>query len=452
MRGTQTLPLAEDTENKIPEFWDRSVVFFANLLALFFGNEKQAKELADEVGEVDTYGGRVIPILNLIYRGGNNVLVLERTPDYSLCRYFENALGLDLPKVEILHHADFVDLPRNGERWTRERLRNSSQWVDGYVTDKTLAAWASKSGKRTVSTHEGSHCGNNKRLLHERLMQENLPIPRTIIASDSSEACEGLLSLQSEGFRWSAVRSALGASGIGMIKVDLASPIGTQEIPDHFFHEGPCLVQGWLEPGYDGITRVESPSVQLFLDEEAIHMFDITEQILSEESVHEGNMSPPRYLTPTLRAEVIRQAYVAGTWLHEQGYRGTASADFIVTDSGADKEPTVYVCEVNARITGATYPSVLARHFLPKGAWLMRNLRLETPIEGEKLLSMLETANLLFLKSSGKGVLPINFNLEKDGLVSKGQFLCLANSVDHCIELLDMARERLPTASRTDRD
>ena len=42
------------TEGGLPEFWDRSAVFFANLLALFFGNEKGSQVLSDEVGEVDS--------------------------------------------------------------------------------------------------------------------------------------------------------------------------------------------------------------------------------------------------------------------------------------------------------------------------------------------------------------------------------------------------------------
>ena len=50
--------------------------FFANLLALFFGNEAETKSLADEVGEIDSYGGRLIPILNLIFRKG-------KQPSYS---------------------------------------------------------------------------------------------------------------------------------------------------------------------------------------------------------------------------------------------------------------------------------------------------------------------------------------------------------------------------------
>ena len=93
---------------------------------------------------------------------------------------------------------------------------------------------------------------------------------------------------------------------------------------------------------------------------------------------------------PDLAAELFRQGGIAGQWLHAQGYRGTASADFLVAtmeDPGAFQ---AYVCEVNARLTGATYPSMLARHFLPRGAWLMRNLMLKEATSGRAVLRYLE--------------------------------------------------------------
>ncbi|MCB1089114.1 MAG: hypothetical protein KDM63_18910, partial [Verrucomicrobiae bacterium] len=63
----------------LPPFWDRNAVFIANLLGLFFGNEEETRLLSEEVGEVDSYGGRLIPIIDLLFAGpGKNLLVLER--------------------------------------------------------------------------------------------------------------------------------------------------------------------------------------------------------------------------------------------------------------------------------------------------------------------------------------------------------------------------------------
>jgi hypothetical protein len=206
------------------------------------------------------------------------------------------------------------------------------------------------------------------------------------------------------------------------------------------------MVQGWIQVGLHGITAVRSPSVQMFLDERSVHLYDLTEQLLSDASVHEGNESPPPYLSafPGLVDEIYRQAGEAGRWLHAQGYRGTASADFLVAERTARSDPRVWVCEVNARVTGATYPSVLARHYLPEGAWLMRNLKFAQLESGAHILQLLEKRGDLFHEGRTAGIMPINCNTTYDGRVEKGQFLCLGATTAECHDQLLRAKKDLP--------
>lgn len=451
-----------DTVGRPPVFWERNVVFVANLLGLFFGNEEQTKMLADEVGEVDSYGGRLLPILNLVYAGkGDNLLVLERAPDPELVDFFEGAAGLSLPEVVILPHRDYLELGKDLDcveseacSALRKMRDHEADFVDGYVTDRILSDVTRRMRKRTISTHEGSRFGNNKWMLHTYLEEQELPCPLTEIVETKEEIPGALSVLGKAGFAAAVIRAPLGASGIGMIKVpDLTDCVEVAaSVPRHFFTEGPCLVQGWLSPGLHGIAEVRSPSVQLFLSDGAVAMYDITEQILSHASIHEGNESPPPYLAEDheLRAELLRQAGIAGGWLYCQGYRGTASVDFLVTwdAKGGFK---VYVCEINARVTGATYPSVLARHFLPEGAWLLRNLRFDEAVTGRDVLDLLKNSGDLFIPGESEyGVFPVNFNFGTDGLVHKGQFLCLASSPRRSKLLLRMAELDLPC--QIDRD
>jgi hypothetical protein len=206
------------------------------------------------------------------------------------------------------------------------------------------------------------------------------------------------------------------------------------------------MLQGWTQVGLHGVMSVRSPSVQMFLDEESVHLYDLTEQLLSDASVHEGNESPPPYLDdfPGLREELFEQAAEAGRWLHAQGYRGTASADFLVAERAGHGDRRVYVCEVNARVTGATYPSVLARHFRPLGAWLMRNLKFARLEDGAHLLQLLEKRGDLFHEGRSSGILPINFNTTAEGHVEKGQFLCLRGTTAECQDLLLRGEKDLP--------
>ena len=143
--------------------------------------------------------------------------------------------------------------------------------------------------------------------------------------------------------------------------------------------EGPCLVQGWLEPGGGAVERVRSPSVQMFLDDKSVQMFDVTEQILSKASIHEGNVAPPPDMGNALRNEMLRQAGEAGRWLQSLGYRGTGST--------------------------------LLNHLFDTGRLFRREHRTE-------------------------GVVPINFNYNDEGLVRKGQFLFLGANREQCGELM----------------
>ncbi|MDF1861321.1 MAG: ATP-grasp domain-containing protein [Verrucomicrobiales bacterium] len=459
---TELTPRVVEAIGKTPGYWDRNVIFVANLMGLFFGNEEETQMLAAEVGEIDSYGGRLLPILNLLYGGKEkNLLVLEHSPDAALTDYFGEIAGLSLPEIAILPHSDYLTLGNRlerGENLQHEASRlicdHEVQCLDGYVTDEILEGLAGRIGKNTVSSVSGSRRGNNKWLLHSYLEEIGLPVPPTEIAESPAAIPGRLKALQNAGFSSAVIKAPMGASGIGMTKVEALSDCDeiAQSVPHHFFTEGPCLVQGWIKPGEFGVETIRSPSVQLFLDQDSVVLYDLTEQILSHDSVHEGNESPPPYLgsLPDLKGELLRQAALAGQWLHRQGYRGTGSVDFLVAVDGAGRF-TVYVCEINARVTGATYPAVLAKHFLPEGAWLLRNLRFSEPVSGRAIIDLLAASDDLYVPGkSESGVFPVNFNFGKDGLIHKGQFLCLSASPTGNQELLHLAEIDLPCAP--DRD
>ncbi len=428
---------------------DSGVIFVVNLLSLFFGNREGARLLENEISCVDSYGGRLLPILGLIFGGGQNVLVLERSPDPALTEFFIS-LGLKLPDIEILGREEFLRIGRELESGMASHpligcLRDRpAGTLDGYVTDETIARLAAATGKQTLSTPEGSHRGNNKLLLHQHLESIGLPVFPTRLVHDVREIPEALRQFREAGHKSAVLKAQIGATGVGLLKLPTTGPV--PEIPEGFFHEGPCMVQAWFQPGEHDTESVLSPSVQVFLNDQTAYLYDLTEQIL-EESIHQGNESPPPYLDelPGLRDELFRQAGAAAKWLHRQGYRGTGSVDFLVTCC-SEGPPTAYVCEINARVTGATYPSVLARHFLPNGAWRMRNFELAVPLRGDDLLDKLRTHGELFDAGHRTGILPINFNLDPDGLVLKGQFLAIAPELPECRRLLDIGRHDLPVA------
>ncbi len=444
---------------QLPKFWNRSVIFFANMLSIFYENYGELERLKKQIRGVETYGGRFIPIINLIFRGDDNLLVLERPPDQTLIRYFQEDLGLSLPNIVILSHSVYDSLITHVDELSHDKInptltfihQHNAKWIDGFVSDNVLINIAKALNKPTINSLEGSKRGNNKFLLHNSLSESGFPVFDTIPASSPDEVPACVAILRKKGYKKAVVKAQIGASGIGMTNLSTTS-CNTNSIPEHFFFEGPCMVQGWLDETVRNIRHLGSPSIQMFLDDKTVSLYDITEQILNAESVHEGNLSPPPYFSrgDLIYEELFRQAAAAGAWLHDQGYRGTASVDFLVIDRKGTAE--VRVCEINARVTGATYPSVIARHFLPHDAWLMRNVRFANPLRDTSLLKMLDKAGYLYHPDMQEGVLPVNFNLDKEGSVQKGQFLCLGGNLDDCLNMLQQIESILPLSWHYDRD
>ncbi|VAW11913.1 hypothetical protein MNBD_BACTEROID05-453, partial [hydrothermal vent metagenome] len=157
----QTVPVKK-TLGQLSQPWDRSVIFFANILSLFFGNELQTDVLKGKVGVLQTYGSRLIPLINLIFAGSKNLLVLENEPDKSLLEYFQNDLGLKLPEIKVISHALFISIQNKNHEYTPEALEILKylelfdvEWVDGYVTDSGFEQFARLINKKTISSFDG---------------------------------------------------------------------------------------------------------------------------------------------------------------------------------------------------------------------------------------------------------------------------------------------------------
>lgn len=416
-----TGPLVLSKPGTVPPPRSGNVAYFANLSCMFFDNEELTEELRIRVQSLSSYGGRLLPILSLLWKGDENLLAIERLPLDLVQQYFGGELGLSLPRM--IPYDPHAEVSPELEAALRE---TPELFLDGFVTDHRLTSIAARTDSALAGSLAGSRLGNDKVLLHRFLEESGEPVFEAIEAKSPAEVAAAGSELARRGYQFAAAKSAIGASGIGLIRFATDAP---PSIPESHFRDGPCLIQGWLDDSVERISHIASPSVQMVVTDDTVHLYDITDQILGADSVHEGNVSPPEsFNDPSLEEELLRQAGLTGSWLHRQGYRGTASADYHLAflHSG---EIEVRVCELNARVTGATYPSILARHFQPEGTWLMRNLRLPDPAEGGQILDHLDQASLLYRRGAASGILPINLNLDASNLVSKGQFLFMGRNL-----------------------
>lgn len=438
---------------RLPRMWDDSAVFVANLGCVFFGDPDKTREIVEHVIGFHGYGGRLIPILDLLFRGGGNLLVVGREPSADLMGYFSGSLGLGLPEIEVARVTAGCgpqQEPIEAELLERMRL-HPARLFEAYVTDPYLEDVGRDLGKVLLNTHRACREANDKILLNRFLREAGLPVFDGGEAELGAELEERFDRLHEMGYARSIVRASLGASGFGMFVADLAAA-RSEPFPSHLFREGRVLVHGWVEEGRMGASAVFSPSVQFFCGKDGVTIFDVTDQILRHESIHEGNLSPPSSISPgdDVYGEVLQQAEAVASWVDSTGYRGTASVDFLVFKRNG--RPAVHVCEVNARVTGATYPSLLALHFNPGGSWLMRNTVFDPSIDCGEFLATLGRAGRLYEPGSGEGILPMNIILGDDGKMLKAQLLFLARSPQACTAMARNMSTDLSLSCFFDRD
>ena len=96
----QTPPLHTEL-GTIPPARSGNVAFFANLQHIFFDNEALKEELSATVHTLDSYGGRLLPVIGLLWDGPQNILILERPPLPGVTDYLGGALGLRVYYLQI---------------------------------------------------------------------------------------------------------------------------------------------------------------------------------------------------------------------------------------------------------------------------------------------------------------------------------------------------------------
>ncbi len=196
------------------------------------------------------------------------------------------------------------------------------------------------------------------------------------------------------------IRRGLGASGYGQYLIDGSNNTNIYNQLKAVYDEietsgGDYLVEEFLNVS-------NSPSVIAFIDESKIIPLAQTTQVLHDRK-HAGNL-----IDLTEDQNYIRFAMPLLENMFENGYYGQVGIDFINTDKG------LYICEVNARGTGAFFPaSVLYRINTGVGNDSMKvvmsdTIKISAPEDINSYYDKLERAKLEPKDNGGVGIIEIN--------------------------------------------
>ncbi len=158
---------------------------------------------------------------------------------------------------------------------------------------------------------------------------------------------------------------------------------------------------------------VVSPNVLIHIepDEGRILCVGVTDQILSKNLEHEGNIYPAG--VKTLK-DMMSSALNISKWLQNEGYSGILGLDFVEYVNPETGYLDYFLAEINPRINAATYPKSLMEHLNRKQAqkggpyieaFLSKNIKTKAGSFTE--LNELY-GHLFFNPETGRGLFPYN--------------------------------------------
>ncbi|HEY7534608.1 MAG TPA: hypothetical protein VH878_01525, partial [Thermodesulfobacteriota bacterium] len=184
---------------------------------------------------------------------------------------------------------------------------------------------------------------------------------------------------------------------------------------------------------------IVSPNIHVFIEpgKGRIFCIGITDQLLRDDLVHEGNIYPPSANTLN---EMISSSLKISKWLQAVGYSGFAGFDFgeyFDTETGEIKH---FLAEINPRINAAFYPKVLMEHLNRKQTQNGRPtieafLSIEKKTKAKSFSELCGLCGDLFFKpETGKGLVPYNIGLLEHGTFNLAVF---GKSGDEVLEMYE---------------
>lgn len=254
---------------------------------------------------------------------------------------------------------------------------------------------------RVDTNAKSSEFVNDKGLSQRELAQLGVDTPMGKVVRSLDEALDFCRELQDAGFREVMFKITRSASGMGVFQIPFEKvPEYMEQYADEVAARG-VLLDGYI-PG-----KLASPNIQFNIgDTENDDQFiSCSEQILSDDDVHLGNVNDPNlyFKSPRVQENVLKTR----NWIREQGYRGIVGIDLYITQDGKP-----YYMETNGRFNGSTPGALLADKLhgtsvhVPWG--VQNNISLSRGTTVNDFVAGLERDHLLYDPDTRYGVLPTN--------------------------------------------
>lgn len=375
--------------------------------------------------------GMAVWALRLLWQiEDDDIVVLPVEPDAGYLEYIAELKGIRYESLRVIVAPPGGAYNLSADRITSVELRNavsealSERCLESVlpltldaavvVLARSLGAESCVAGAAFAS-QGGGMLANSKAVFRAIAAGAGVPIPAGSVINDPREAEEIIADMLLVQGVAAIVKKDFGQGCRGnevLSHVDGVMPNGGRRglvLPDR------AAIKAYITENWDWLTngghhslvveRYFPGSVAIFaefnLSDHGVEFAGLGEMIAAP--IADGQVIPPVGLSPTTVAEIVNGGYRLSAALHTIGYRGTLSADAIVTPDAA-----VLFSEYNGRMTGSTHIySIVGERIVGKD-WMQRRILLErrgwTAPSFQAAVDMLKDSGLAFNRETRSGV------------------------------------------------
>ena len=282
---------------------------------------------------------------------------------------------------------------------------------------------------------------NQKHHVREKALEFGVPVPEGEVVELSFRQAGSLLDftpiqtairLHSRKTGRAIVRGSRGLSGSSTLVVK-GKPEGIQESLRKIASRTGNNI--YLVETMVDITV--SPNVLMYIEPDKIVCVGVTDQLLTADLAHQGNLYPSSAKTVK---DMVASARKISEWLQAKGYCGLAGFDFgeyVNSETGRCEH---FLAEINPRMNAAAYPRALMEHLnraqeRKGGPYIEAFLSANITTKARSFAELDELCGrLFFTPETGEGVVPYNV-----GCFASGKFSAaiLGRSRDRVVKMYE---------------
>ncbi|MGV7115852.1 preATP grasp domain-containing protein [Paenibacillus kyungheensis] len=310
--------------------------------------------------------------MNLLLCRKQDIMILRKQPDPDYLDMLEN-LGFELPRIEIPEGESddpFVSISQLIlqdeallERLQLYGMQGRAAYEETYLVPYAVTQWEEEIARTCEIPYIGAPSDicklvNDKIFSRQAAIELGFPVSSGTVCATVEEIRRECLAIgTADAEAQIIIKEPYGASGKGLYLLQGTQKLdATLSVMSRFARKQNNPDQAWLVERWH--KKQMDLNYQIYIHPDGdVEVFSLKRQIV-DGTVYIGSYMPSG-VSETIRQQSRKYAMELGHYLYEKQYRGIASIDAFIDESGE----LIPVIEINGRFTLSTYISLLPQVF-----------------------------------------------------------------------------------------